>query len=261
MYIFWTAEGYKGPTYGKLNSVYKDFFKLGTAPSRGSFPVSKLPGTISVEITFIATRDRTNKGRVVPDSAGPSPTSSNGGVLAGDTLTPPANRGRGDAGSADADLLKSISGILKWREWTLRQCGGRARLSQGHRADERHGRDLPRVFPRKSAGADHAAGVQQQQGYRCRWWRSDRSYRGKRFSGLGGSPDARKYLSHSSPPVHSDPTPLFHRAGSSRRPVSGCRSSALRARPDSRIAPCPARRTRHAAPAPGLRRPDIRSSE
>ena len=52
---FLDPSGYKGTTYGKLNSVYKDSFKLGTAPSRASFCVSKLPGTISVEITFIAT--------------------------------------------------------------------------------------------------------------------------------------------------------------------------------------------------------------
>ena len=70
---FLDPAGPKGPNYGQLNSVYKDFFALGTAPSRASFCVSKLPGTISVEITFIATRDRKNKGRVVPDSAGPEP--------------------------------------------------------------------------------------------------------------------------------------------------------------------------------------------
>jgi 2-iminobutanoate/2-iminopropanoate deaminase len=63
---FLDPNGYQGPTYGKLNSVYREFFRLGTAPSRASFCVSKLPGTISVEITFIATRDRANKGRVVP---------------------------------------------------------------------------------------------------------------------------------------------------------------------------------------------------
>jgi 2-iminobutanoate/2-iminopropanoate deaminase len=45
---FLDSAGYKGPTYGKLNSVYKDFFKLGTAPSRASIPVSKLPGTNTV---------------------------------------------------------------------------------------------------------------------------------------------------------------------------------------------------------------------
>ena len=111
---FLEPQGYKGATYGKLNSVYKDFFKLGMAPSRASFPVSKLPGTISVEITFIATRDRANNGRVVPDSAGPSPTSSNGGVLAGDTLYTSGKSGAG-AGLQEQmrDSLKSITGILK----------------------------------------------------------------------------------------------------------------------------------------------------
>ena len=84
----------KGGVYGMLNSVYKDSFALGSAPSRASFCVSKLPGTISVEITFIATSDRKNKagsGRrlrcdyrqerhtrlcgfeIVPISSGPTP--------------------------------------------------------------------------------------------------------------------------------------------------------------------------------------------
>jgi 2-iminobutanoate/2-iminopropanoate deaminase len=111
---FLDPNGYKGPTYGRLNSVYKDFFALGTAPSRASFPVSKLPGTISVEITFIATRDRANKGRVVPDSAGPSPTSSNGGVIAKDTLYTSGKSGSGDTVEAQMrDSLESIRGILK----------------------------------------------------------------------------------------------------------------------------------------------------
>jgi 2-iminobutanoate/2-iminopropanoate deaminase len=92
---FLDPEGPKGSVYGKLNSVYKEFFALGTAPSRASFLVSKLPGTISVEFTFIATRDRKNKGRVVPDSAGPSPTSSNGGVIDVDTLYTSGKAGGG----------------------------------------------------------------------------------------------------------------------------------------------------------------------
>ena len=111
---FLDSAGYKGSTYGKLNSVYKDYFKLGTAPSRASFCVSKLPGTISVEFTFIATRDRKNKGRVVPDSAGPSPTSSNGGVLDGDTLYTSGKSGSGTTIEQQMrDSLESIRGILK----------------------------------------------------------------------------------------------------------------------------------------------------
>lgn len=111
---FLDPEGYKGPTYGKLNSVYKDYFPLGLAPSRASFCVSKLPGVIRVEITFIATRDSANKGRVVPDSAGPSPTSSNGGVLAGNTLYTSGKSGSG--GTLEEQMrnsLESIRGILK----------------------------------------------------------------------------------------------------------------------------------------------------
>jgi 2-iminobutanoate/2-iminopropanoate deaminase len=111
---FLDPDAYKGSTYGRLNSVYKDYFALGTAPSRASFCVSKLPGTIGVEITYIATRDRAGKGRVVPDSAGPSPTSSNGGVLSGDTLYTSGKSGSGDTLEKQMrESLESIRGILK----------------------------------------------------------------------------------------------------------------------------------------------------
>ena len=100
--------------YGKLNSVYKDYFALGTAPSRASFCVSKLAGPGSVEFTFIATRDRQKKGRVVPDSAGPSPTSSNGGVMDGDTLYTSGKSGSGATLEAQMrDSLDSIKNILR----------------------------------------------------------------------------------------------------------------------------------------------------
>ncbi|MFN7918928.1 MAG: RidA family protein [Bryobacteraceae bacterium] len=111
----------KGPTYGSLNSVYRNSFALGTAPSRASFCVSRLPGAIRVEMTFIATRDRKNKGRVVPDSAGPSPTSSNGGVLDGDTLYTSGKSGSGGTLEAQMrDSLASIQGILKLAGMDLR---------------------------------------------------------------------------------------------------------------------------------------------
>lgn len=93
---FLDPEGYQGPTYGKINSVYKNFFTIGSAPSRASFCLTRLPGTISTEITFVATRDTTNKGRVVPAYVGTSPTSSGGGVLAGDTLWTSGKSGAGD---------------------------------------------------------------------------------------------------------------------------------------------------------------------
>jgi 2-iminobutanoate/2-iminopropanoate deaminase len=101
---FVDSDGPKGAVYSKLNSVYKDSFALGTAPSRASFNVSKLPGTISVEITYIATRDRKNKGRVVPDTAGPSPTSSNGGVMDVDTLY---TSGKSGSGANVAEQMRS----------------------------------------------------------------------------------------------------------------------------------------------------------
>lgn len=106
---FLDPDAYKGSTYGQLNSVYRTFFALGTAPSRASFPVSKLPGGIGVEITFIATRDAARKGRVVPDSAGPSPTSSNGGVLAGDTLYTSAKSGSGT--TVEEQMRSSLDSI------------------------------------------------------------------------------------------------------------------------------------------------------
>jgi 2-iminobutanoate/2-iminopropanoate deaminase len=110
---FLDRDGYKGPTYGKLNSVYKDFFQLGTAPSRASFCVSRLPGTISVEITFIATRDRARRGRVIPGALGPSPTSSNGGVFADDTLYTSGKSGSGGTLEEQMrDSLESIRDIL-----------------------------------------------------------------------------------------------------------------------------------------------------
>ncbi|HUQ93171.1 MAG TPA: RidA family protein [Bryobacteraceae bacterium] len=111
---FVDPAGLKGGVYGKLNSVYKDSFALGSAPSRASFCVSKLPGSHSVAITFIATRDRKNKGRVVPASAGLSPTSSNGGVLDKDTLYTSGKSGSGATLEAQMrDSIESIRDILK----------------------------------------------------------------------------------------------------------------------------------------------------
>ena len=70
--------------------------------------------TISVEITYIATRDRKNKGRVVPDSAGPSPTSSNGGVLDADTLYTSGKSGSGATVAEQMrDGLEGIRNILR----------------------------------------------------------------------------------------------------------------------------------------------------
>ena len=118
---FLDADNCRGPVYAKLNSAYKDYFRLGLAPSRASFCVSRLPGTIQVEITFIATRDRARKGRVVPDSAGPSPTSSNGGVLAGDTLYTSGKSGTGTTLEEQMrDSIRSIEGILRLAGMNLR---------------------------------------------------------------------------------------------------------------------------------------------
>lgn len=111
---FLDPDGYQGPTYGKLNSVYRDFFPLGLAPSRASFSVSELPGTISVEMTFIATRDRAHSGRVIPAYNRQNQTSSRGGVLAGNTLYTSGRSGSGATVQAQMrDSLETIHDILK----------------------------------------------------------------------------------------------------------------------------------------------------
>jgi 2-iminobutanoate/2-iminopropanoate deaminase len=84
--VYYLDPDGKAQTYAKLNSVYRDYFPLGLAPSRASYKVSKLPGTISVEMTYIATRDTAHSGRVIPAYNRQNQTSSRGGVLAGDTL-------------------------------------------------------------------------------------------------------------------------------------------------------------------------------
>ncbi len=102
-------DGTQGTSYSKLNSVYKNSFAIGTAPSRASFCLSDLPGTISTEITFVATRDSANKGRVVPGYRKVSPTSSNGGVLAGPTLWTSGKSGAGE--TLEEQMTNSIDSI------------------------------------------------------------------------------------------------------------------------------------------------------
>ncbi len=77
---------YLGPdNYEKLNSVYQNYFELGRASARASFCLSRLPGDISVEITFVATRNLQKTGRVIPDYMRPRHTSVPG-TIDGDTL-------------------------------------------------------------------------------------------------------------------------------------------------------------------------------
>jgi 2-iminobutanoate/2-iminopropanoate deaminase len=84
-------------SYPKLNSVWKTFFKLGTAPSRASFCISRLPGPESrVQFALVATSKVETKGRVIPQYMGTSPTSSGGGVLDGNTLWTSGKSGRGE---------------------------------------------------------------------------------------------------------------------------------------------------------------------
>ena len=83
-------------SYPKLNSVWKTFFELGTAPSRASFCISRLPGPLSrVQFALVATKRMETKGRVIPHYMGTSPTSSGGGVLDGDTLWTSGKSGDG----------------------------------------------------------------------------------------------------------------------------------------------------------------------
>jgi 2-iminobutanoate/2-iminopropanoate deaminase len=112
--VYYLDPGGKNQTYAKLNSVYKEFFPLGLAPSRASYQVSKLPGTISVEMTYIATRDTAHSGRVIPAYNRQNQTSSRGGVLDGNTLY---TSGRSAPGATmDQQMrasLETIRDILK----------------------------------------------------------------------------------------------------------------------------------------------------
>ncbi len=84
-------------SYPKLNSIWKTFFELGTAPSRASFCISRLPGPESrVQFALVATSEVQTKGRVIPQYMGTSATSSGGGVLDGDTLWTSGKSGRGE---------------------------------------------------------------------------------------------------------------------------------------------------------------------
>ena len=112
--VYYLDPEEKNNTYAKLNSVYKEFFPLGLAPSRASYCVAKLPGTISVEMTYIATRDEAHSGRVIPAYNRQNQTSSRGGVLDGDTLY---TSGRSAPGATMEEQmrasLETIRDILK----------------------------------------------------------------------------------------------------------------------------------------------------
>jgi 2-iminobutanoate/2-iminopropanoate deaminase len=102
-------------TYAKLNSVYKDFFPLGLAPSRASFCVSKLPSAGAVvEMTYIASRDHKTGGRVIPVYNRQNQTSSRGGVLDGGTLYTSGRSAPGDTVEKQLrDLMETIRDILR----------------------------------------------------------------------------------------------------------------------------------------------------
>ena len=156
---FLDPSGYKGPTYGKLNSVYKDYFKLGM----------RRVGPVSASRNFLERsawrspssprRDRKNKGRVVPDSAGPSPTSSNGGVLDGDTLYTSGKSGSGATDRAtDAGFDRKHPRHLETGRDGHEARRGYSRLLEGHRPDGRDERRVQGILPEQSARAYHCSG-------------------------------------------------------------------------------------------------------
>ncbi len=84
-------------SYPKLNAVWQTCFEMGTAPSRASLCISRLPGPESrVQFALVATSKVETKGRVVPQYMRTSPTSSGGGVLDGETLWTSGKSGRGE---------------------------------------------------------------------------------------------------------------------------------------------------------------------
>ena len=104
---------YLGPeNYAKLNSVYKDYFELGQASARASFCLSRLPGTISTEITFIATRNMKTKGRVIQHGRRPSHTAVPG-MLDGDTLYLSAKSAPGAGDDIESQFRESIESRLR----------------------------------------------------------------------------------------------------------------------------------------------------
>jgi 2-iminobutanoate/2-iminopropanoate deaminase len=102
-------------SYPKLNSVWKTFFELGTAPSRASFCISRLPGPESlVQFALVATSEVETKGRVIPQYMRTSPTSSGGGVLDGDTLWTSGKSGQGETLEEQLqDSLEKIRDTLR----------------------------------------------------------------------------------------------------------------------------------------------------
>ncbi len=99
---------YLGPeNYAKLNSVYRNYFELGQATARASFCLSRLPGTISTEITFIATRNIKTKGRVIHHGRRPSHTAVPG-ILDGDTLYLSAKSAPGAGDDFESQFRESV---------------------------------------------------------------------------------------------------------------------------------------------------------
>ncbi|MBI1355928.1 MAG: hypothetical protein GC160_16430 [Acidobacteria bacterium] len=83
--VVFTNVYYLGPeNRAGVDEAYMKPFMEGGAPSRGAFCLSRLPGTISVEITFLAAKDNYIT-RLYPHDEQPGATSSPAS-LTGDTL-------------------------------------------------------------------------------------------------------------------------------------------------------------------------------
>ena len=104
---------YLGPeNYGKLNSVYSEYFDLGRPSARASFCLSRLPGTISVEITFIATRNMQKKGRVYPHGRRPTHTAVPA-TIDGNTMYLSAKSAPGAGDDIESQFRASIESRLR----------------------------------------------------------------------------------------------------------------------------------------------------
>ena len=114
--VAFTNVYYLGQGSGaKLDVPYMAPFQAGAAPSRGAFQLSRLPGTISVEITFIAARDNYIT-RLFAHDADPDATSSPASVT-GDTAYLSAYSAPG------ATVDEQMRAVLEEQELRLERAG------------------------------------------------------------------------------------------------------------------------------------------
>jgi 2-iminobutanoate/2-iminopropanoate deaminase len=100
-----------------INTPYMARFQAGAAPSRGAFNLSRLPGDIKVEITFIAAKDRYIT-HLHPHDSPPGATSSRA-TLTGGTLYSSAHA----APTAGDDLQAQFRAVMAEHRRRLEQAG------------------------------------------------------------------------------------------------------------------------------------------